>query len=142
MLKTSLSLFLLLIFLALSFLHFYWALGGEWGFSSALPTDESGRRLVNPTPLASTVVGMGLLAFGTFYLLKSGLVNNFLPSIASNIVSWVIPLIFMLRAIGDFKYIGFFKQISQTQFGQADSFYFSPLCLIVSVIGFILIRMK
>jgi Protein of unknown function (DUF3995) len=51
--------------------------------------------------------------------------------------SWAIPIIFIARTIGDFKYAGFFKKIKDTDFGKMDTQYYSPLCLIVGVISLI-----
>jgi len=42
-----------------------------------------------------------------------------------------------LRAIGEFKYLGFFKKIKNTEFAIADSKLFSPLSL---AIGFLIAR--
>jgi len=44
--------------------------------------------------------------------------------------------IFLLRAIGDFNYVGFFKKIKDTNFGKMDSKYYSPLCLVIAIMGF------
>lgn len=140
--KNIYLLILITVFTGLSAIHYYWALGGTWGFSTALPTDQSGKRLLNPSSFESAFVGTGLLLFALFYLLQSDLVTNFLPLTISNIVSWFIPAIFLLRAMGDFRYIGFFKKLHQTPFAQADTFYFSPLCLLIGIIGLILIRMN
>jgi hypothetical protein len=135
---TVLALLLFGIFLVLALLHFNWALGGEWGFDNALPTNENGDRLLNPRKVDSLVVGLGLLAFAMFYLLQSGIIRLALPEWIIQYGGWLIPLIFILRAIGDFKYVGFFKKIKQTPFGQMDTKYFSPLCLLIGVLGIIL----
>jgi hypothetical protein len=47
------------ILAGLSILHGYWALGGKWGSAHTVPT-VSGRRMFDPTPLATLVVS-GLL---------------------------------------------------------------------------------
>ena len=48
---------------------------------------------------------------------------------------WIIAGIFILRAIGDFRYVGFFKSVKQSAFARADSRYYSPLCLLIGVLG-------
>ena len=53
-------------------------------------------------------------------------------------VGWVISSIFILRSIGDFKYIGFFKKLKTSKFGKMDSKLFSPLCLTIGLIGIII----
>jgi hypothetical protein len=47
---------------------------------------------------------------------------------------WILMTLFILRAIGDFKYMGFFKKIKNTKFGQNDTKYFAPLCLIIGIL--------
>ena len=51
---------------------------------------------------------------------------------------WFIPFIFIIRAIGDFRYLGFFKEVKSTEFGTMDTWLYSPLCLMISVLGFML----
>jgi Protein of unknown function (DUF3995) len=50
----------------------------------------------------------------------------------------VISLLFFLRAIGDFRYVGFFKKVKQTVFARLDSKYYSPLCLFIAVCGVVI----
>lgn len=127
-------LLLSLIFLVLSLLHFYWATGGRWGIDESVPTDIAGKKMLKTGVLACIVVGSGLLTFALFYSLP---VFNIKLSSFSNFLHWVIPSIFLLRAIGDFKYVGFFKSVRATKFGQLDTKYFSPLCVLLAGLGFI-----
>ncbi|MEQ8475649.1 DUF3995 domain-containing protein [Fulvivirga sp.] len=127
-------LLLSLIFLVLSALHFYWATGGKWGLDNSVPTNLEGKKMLKTSVLSCIVVGLGLLTFSLFYLLP--LLNIVLPSF-TNFLHWVIPSIFLLRAIGDFKYVGFFKSVRTTKFGQLDTKYFSPLCVLLAGLGFI-----
>ncbi len=120
-----------LIFLAISALHFFWAFGGKTAFAAALPTNEKGERLLNPRKIDSAIVGTGLLAMALFVLIKIQVIDFQLPSWALESGMWVIAGIFFLRAIGDFRYVGFFKKVKGTPFGQMDSKYFSPLCLLI-----------
>ncbi len=133
-----LAIVIFIIFLGLSLLHISWALGSKYGFETALPTNEEGKRMLNPKKSDSLIVGLGLLIFGLFYLIKVDLIAFELPSIVLSAASWVIPSIFLLRAIGDFRYIGFTKKIKSTPFAIKDSRYYSPLCLSIAIIGFIL----
>lgn len=135
------GLLLAIIFAGLSLIHFYWALGGSWGLAGVLPTNEQGSRVLAPGAIGSAVVGAGLLLFSLFYLLGNSPKTK-LPPLAKTIAAWVIPLIFVLRAIGDFQYVGFFKQITGTQFAQLDTLYFSPLCLFIGLTGILHARLK
>lgn len=137
---TSISILLFLIFLSISLIHFYWAFGGKWGGDSVIPTNKDGNTfLFNPGILATIIVAFGLLGFGIFILIKSGLIIYQLPDLIDNYGLWIIAIIFLLRAIGDFNYVGFFKKIKDTKFGKNDTKYFSPLCLLIGSLTVILI---
>ncbi len=123
------------ILLLLSLLHFYWALGGKWAFADALPTNEEGKRILNPTKIDSILVGVGLLLFAIFYLAKTAIFIFLLPNWVAHYFGWVIAAIFFLRSVGDFKYVGFFKKIHHTPFAKNDNKYYSPLCLFISLIA-------
>lgn len=127
-----------LLLFTLSGLHFYWAFGGSWGFDEALPTDEQGKRVLNPGKLDSTVVGLALLVFAIYYAIIALSIPAILPDRVVQYGGWVISLLFLLRAVGDFKYIGFFKKVRSTDFAKKDSYYFSPLCLVIGVTGIVL----
>lgn len=128
-----LSLILVAVFILLGAIHLSWAFGSNWGFAEALPTNEEGKRVLNPKKFDSAIIGLGLCLFALFYLLKSGLISFNAPNWILHYGSWIIPSIFLLRAIGDFKYIGFFKRIKKTDFAKRDSKIFSPLCLVVGL---------
>lgn len=118
-----------LIFLVLACLHFYWAFGGKWGLDNSVPTDINGKIMLKTSVMACIVVGLGLLAFALFYFLP--ILNIKLPSL-TNFLQWIIPSIFLLRTIGDFKFVGLFKKVKTTRFGQLDTKYFTPLCLVLA----------
>jgi len=131
-----------IIFIILSGIHFNWAFGGKWGFEKALPTNENGEKVLNPKRIDSAIVGLGLFIFAIYYLLKVGLISLEIPNWIMYYAGWLIAAIFIARAIGEFKYIGFFKKIKNTNFGKLDSKYYSPLCLIIGLIGITLELIK
>jgi hypothetical protein len=137
-----LSILLSILLIGLGLIHFNWVVGGNFGFSESLPTKESGERVLNPKKIDSAIVGIGLTAFGFFYLLKSGVIEFIIPGWIMAYGSWIIPIIFLLRAIGEFKYVGFFKKIKKTEFGRLDTKLFSPLCLIIGIFGIIIELIK
>lgn len=122
-----------LIFFVLSVIHFNWSFGGTWGFDNALPTNEEGKKVLNPKKFDSAIIGIVLAAFGIFYLANTNLISLSIPGFITSSSSWLVPIIFLARSIGDFKYIGFFKKIKSTKFAKLDTRYFSPLCLIISL---------
>ncbi|WP_425392861.1 DUF3995 domain-containing protein [Ekhidna sp.] len=127
---------LMTLFLVLAIIHFYWGFGGRWAFTSAIPVDSNNNPVLSPTAIDCFIVGIGLLLFGIFYLLQTDLISfNIIYWIRKPLL-WVIPLIFLFRAIGDFKYVGFFKSMRTSEFATLDYFFFSPLCLAISILGF------
>ncbi len=138
MITTILSTILLVIFALLGFIHFYWLFGGKWGLEQALPTKKSGVKAIKPPKIATAIVGIVLVSFGLFYLVKTGLKIFRVPNWIIIYGSWIISGIFILRAIGDFKYVGVFKKIKNTEFAKADSKWFVPLCLIIGIFGILI----
>ncbi len=126
------QLLLATVFLLLSGVHFYWAMGGKWWLSNALPMNEQGDHVLKPSKVPTTIVGVGLLGFGSFYI---ALFLGTSVSVITSVVGWIIPSVFFLRAIGDFKYVGFFKRVKSTPFSKYDSRFYVPLCLTLAVVG-------
>ncbi len=119
------------IFVSLALFHIYWGFGGKSGSAATIPTKENNKPVINPGPIACFVVGIALLSFAVLVLIKAGIILFDLPDWLLNYGLGVIAAIFLLRAIGEFKYVGFFKKVKTTRFGEMDSKYYSPLCLVV-----------
>ncbi|WP_298878852.1 DUF3995 domain-containing protein [uncultured Polaribacter sp.] len=133
---------LFLTFLTLGIIHFYWAFGGEWAIKNAIPTKKENENIdFRPGTFITFLVGVFLVAFAFFYLFKSDYFVVELPSWTSYFL-WILPSIFLLRAIGDFKYVGFFRSIKTTLFAKWDKKLFSPLCLFLSVLGFVILYLN
>lgn len=49
---------------------------------------------------------------------------------------WALALVLLLRAIGDFRYVGLSKRVRRTQFAVLDTRFFTPLCLVLSALAF------
>ena len=128
---------LAVIFLFLSGIHFYWAFGGKWGIDAAIPTNDKNIQALKPPTIATIVVGVGLLFFSLFYMARIEVFTAKLPSWLPLYAGWILPSIFLLRVIGDFKYVGLFKKIKLTKFAKSDTKYFIPLCAFLAVAGFI-----
>ena len=138
MIAIILSIILFLIFTVLGAFHFYWLFGGTWGLKKAIPTKSNEVNTISIPKLATLIVGLVLVLFGLIYFMKSGLINVQVPDWLTNYGYWFIPSLFILRAIGEFNYVGFFKKIKNTEFAQADSQIFSPHCLTIGIIGILL----
>lgn len=132
------SIILCIIFIALGSIHFYWLFGGKWGLKKVIPVKNEEENLIPPPKFATLIVAIILIVFGLSYFLKSGVTNSQTPNWLTNYGLWIIPIVFLLRAIGEFKYVGFFKRIKNTDFAKADSKWFSPLCLLIGIIGILI----
>jgi Protein of unknown function (DUF3995) len=124
---------LALIFFALSGIHLYWAMGGKWGISASVPTKVTGEAVFSPSVLATLIVAFGLFAMGVIQLIGTFASIDVRSSPTFKFAELAIALIFLVRAIGDFKYVGFFKKIKGTTFAQNDTKFYSPLCLVISM---------
>ena len=47
-------------------------------------------------------------------------------------MSYGLALGLLARAIGEFRYVGFFKRVRSSRFAELDSLVYSPLCLMLS----------
>ena len=139
MLTTLIGLFLFFTFFFLSVIHFFWGLGGKWGANAAIPTNGNNEKVMNPKLFECFVVAFGMLGLGLFILIKSNILSFNLPNWLMKYGLWAVSIIFILRAIGEFKYVGFFKKIKSTQFSRLDTKYYSPLCLAVALLVMVLI---
>jgi glucan phosphoethanolaminetransferase (alkaline phosphatase superfamily) len=122
-----------LIFTVISGFHFYWAMGGKTGKDVVLPSNIEGFKALTPSKAMTIIVAFVFLSFAIFYLIKADLINFQLPNLINNYGLFALTIILIIRAIGDFKYAGFFKTIKNTPFAHYDSTYYSPLCLFLGL---------
>lgn len=138
MMTTLLAIILFALFTFLGSLHFYWAIGGEWGLKNASPKKINDDQALKPKSIDCIIVGIGLIFFGVFYFFKLELLEiNGIDSFLY-FTGWIIPIIFILRAIGDFNYVGFFKKVKETKFGEMDTSLYTPLCVFISISGILI----
>lgn len=122
------------ILVSLSLLHAYWALGGRWGSAYTVPT-VSGRRMFDPTPLATWVVSGLLLIAVALVMGKAGWIRTGAPSVVFDIGIWILSLVFLLRAVGNLRSFGFFKTLKDTPFARWDTWLYSPLCVLLALLA-------
>lgn len=135
---TVLAILNFLIFLALALLHIYWVFGGTIFMNAVLPETESNKKLFIPGKLITIAVAAGLLLFAIISLSASSLFDSYINKNYTLYGNAFIGFIFLIRAIGDFKYAGFFKTVKQTVFAKNDTNYYSPLCSFIALIAFII----
>ncbi|MDN3666893.1 DUF3995 domain-containing protein [Algibacter miyuki] len=66
--------------------------------------------MLNPKKINTAIVGMGLITFCFVYFCKAELSTLNLPYWIGLYAGWIISELFLLRAIGDFKYVDFSKR--------------------------------
>jgi len=133
------AILLIFVFTVLAGIHIYWVLGGKWGSDVVLPTKNDHVKVIMPGILPTLIVAFGLLCFSYLVLMQvTSLKFPFGHNLAYHYGLWMIASIFLIRAIGEFNFIGIFKKVKHTKFGQYDTRYFSPLCLLLSILALIL----
>lgn len=126
------------IFFLLAALHLYWAIGGNRGINVTIPTDRNGHKLFHPSRGITLVVVLGLFLFGLCNLAFAGWLHINLDPLYILYGLLFIAIIFLLRAIGDFRYIGLTKRHRQSSFAQWDTRLYTPLCLILAATHFLI----
>lgn len=135
------AIILIAIFLFLSGIHIYWGFGGQWGNTAVVPAKDNNVKVIMPGIIPTFIVALGLLCFGIVVFISITPLGFEFPiwlDIIHKYGLWIITSIFILRAIGDFNYVGFFKKIKHTKFGQNDTKYYSPLCFAIGILALIL----
>ena len=119
------------IFLVLALWHFRMALAPATAKSAAVPGVQ-GKPLFVPSRRATVAVGIVLVLFAVLVAVTGGLVPLALPRVVPVWLSCGLALGLLARAIGEFKYVGFFKRVRGSPFAKLDTLVYSPLCLLLS----------
>jgi hypothetical protein len=121
-----------LVLLLVAILHIYWAFGGHKGINGAIPTVK-GHRLLHPGHLGTFIVALLIIVAGVVV----GIQGRIIPiPFFKRIGFWgscLIATVFLIRSIGDFKYVGLFKTVNYSVFAQRDTEFYTPLCLLLTV---------
>lgn len=121
------------IFLFLALVHLYWVCNGQFGIAATIPTKLNGKRVFTPSRFGTFVVAAGLFLFAVTNMIFGGVIEAPLVVPYMHYGMWVIAGIFLVRFIGDFKYVGLTKRFRQSVFAQKDTYFYSPLCLLLAV---------
>jgi hypothetical protein len=115
---------------------------GVWHFAMALapfPRESVGVPYVNGRPLfvpsvtATAAVGVGLLLCALLVVSTAGIVTVGLSPRVLSALCAGLALVLLLRAVGDFRYVGFFKSVRNSRFATMDTWCYSPACLALSI---------
>jgi len=130
---TWLAVGLALVFCVLSLLHVGWALGLRIGGAQAIPERPDGQPLFRPGPLSTLTVALLLFVAALLVTQRVGLGRQLIPAALVVPGCWTLAAAFVLRAIGEFRYVGFFKRVRGTAFARLDTRYYSPLALLLGI---------
>lgn len=136
--KNIIGILLATIFAILGALHVYWVFGGKSSSESVIPS-VGGKLVFNPSPFATMLVALALFTAMFVILGQTGFLGSLIPKKLFYFGTITISLLFFLRAIGEFRLVGFFKTINDTKFAYWDTWLFSPLCLLISIMSFLLL---
>jgi hypothetical protein len=117
-----------LTFGCLSGLHVYWSAGGRWLSDAAIPTDQDGKRPFSPSRAVTLMVAGGLSLFGAAVGARA-------LGVGPPTLRWVVGAgagVFLLRAAGDGRFVGFTKTVRGTAFAKADDLWFTPACVLLA----------
>jgi hypothetical protein len=129
---TGIAILLMAVFLSLSLVHIYWLLGGCAGQLAAIP-ELDGQPVFEPSAVATAVVALILALCAILIAATGGLLT--LP-LSDRVLTWLTRALavgLLLRAIGDFRLVGFFKRVRDTRFARLDTAVYSPLCFALAV---------
>jgi hypothetical protein len=131
-----------IILASISGIHFYWAFGGKWATDAVLPQTENEALVFKPGIVPTLMVAI-VFAVAILFPLAILEINFFdIPPKILRGGIFAMAVVFGLRAIGEFRYVGFFKKIKNTTFGKNDTRYYSPLCLFMSVLNAIIVLLN
>ena len=135
--QTVLAIALMAMFGFLASVHVYWAFGGQFARVAAIP-ELRGAPAIAPGRMATLLVAVGLLACAALVGAAAGFFDPPVPAIAIKRSCFGLALLLLLRAIGDFRLVGFFKTVRYSRFAWLDSALYSPLCLALALgVGFV-----
>ncbi len=139
-----LAVILATVLVLIAALHFYWALGGRWGSDAVIPIKQGspapgqpdGQPTFSPGAFATAAVAILLFIAALIPLGAVGLVSLPVPSVLIRFGVWALAAILLLRAVGDFRYVGLLKRVRGTRFASLDTRLYTPLCLMLSALAF------
>ena len=115
---------------ALGLLHIYWALGNRNGRAAAVP-EVNGQRAFMPSRSGTLAIAAALIFAAMVTAVAGGLIRAGGFGGVFRILAFGLSATFIGRAIGDFRFVGFFKRVHGTRFARLDTTVFAPLCLVI-----------
>lgn len=109
------------VFIGLALWHFQMALGSPSEATGAIPSVD-GKPLFVLTRFATVCVGVFLVFLAVLVAAVDGILSVPIPA---QVLTWLyygLAVGLFALAVGEFKYVGFFKRIRGSQFAKIDTF--------------------
>ncbi len=117
---------------AIGVLHVYWGVVGVNGRSVALP-EVNGKAVFTPSRAACLAVASALGLAAALVLWCGHVLRSPIPPPFVTVGTVGVGCVLLLRAIGDFRLVGFFNRVRGSPFAAWDTALFSPLSLALGV---------
>ena len=137
---TVLAVALIGTFAFLASIHVYWAFGGRFAKVAVIPELRGSPSFV-PGRITTLLVACCLFACAALIGAATGFIDAPVPAIVVQWGCFGLAALLLLRAIGDFRLVGFFKTVHGSRFAWLDSALYSPLCLALAL-GVFLVAWK
>lgn len=115
------------VLVIIAVIHVYWALGGRRGAGVAVPQREGRGPLFTPTRRATLAVAALLLGAALLVVARVTYRGDVVPPWTLTTAVATVGMAFALRAVGDFRWVGFFKRHRASTFARHDTWLYSPL---------------
>ena len=122
---------LAVVFATLSIFHVVGAFG-TWR-SAAIYPEVPGEVPHYPSSLSWLGVAVALALAALVVLVRGGFILPSVPSWLSKVTCFVLGSVFVLRSIGEFQFFGFFRTVTETRFAFWDTWFYTPLCLVIGL---------
>lgn len=130
---SSIAVIVCTAFVVIGLWHVYGAFAKKTSGDSAAVPSVDGKPLFVPSTQATLAVACALFVFALLVAATAGMVSLGLPNKLLMLSSYALALGLFARAVGDFKYVGFFKKVRDSRFAFMDTFVYSPLCLLLAI---------
>jgi hypothetical protein len=114
----------------LAMLHVGWAVRAKLGDSVVIPKVD-GRPVFTPSRTSTLLVASALLGAMFVALLQGRILHAVLPDAPVQWAALAAGSAFLLRAVGEFRLVGFFKRVRNSDFARWDDWCFSPLSALI-----------
>ena len=130
-LKVFIGILLAVVFSIVGTFHVIWVFRGLPAVP-VVPVIPDGP-ILRPSQLATLAVAAALAGAVLVVLARADLILRSAPRAITTLACAALGVVFVLRAMGDFRLMGFFKRIRDTDFAVWDTWLYSPLCLAIGL---------